>query len=151
MPVWGQPSIYFPIGDHVNVSWCCSHTNASGVISTSHIVASHITKLLLSFVKSYNFVFVPQGRIPPLTKTRPFLSMCLGILPPPVPPCCETATKKLTFSTTSVLLLLNMPLSLSRATIFRRQKNPRRVYRPKIAGILFVCNEPEGKYYTVPV
>ena len=54
-----------------------------------------------------------------------------------VPPCCETATKKLTFSTTSVLLLLNMPLSLSRATIFRRQKNPRRVYRP-------------GKYYTVP-
>ena len=67
-----------------------------------------------------------------------------------VPPCCETATKKLTFSTTSVLLLLNMPLSLSRATIFRRQKNPRRVYRPKIAGILFVCNEPEGKYYTVP-
>ena len=68
-----------------------------------------------------------------------------------VPPCCETATKKLTFSTTSVLLLLNMPLSLSRATIFRRQKNPRRVYRPKIAGILFVCNEPEGKYYTVPV
>ena len=67
-----------------------------------------------------------------------------------VPPCCETATTKLTFSTTSVLLLLNMPLSLSRATIFRRQKNPRRVYRPKIAGILFVCNEPEGKYYTVP-
>ena len=67
-----------------------------------------------------------------------------------VPPCCETATKKLTFSTTSVLLLLNMPLSLSRATIFRRQKNPRRVYRPQIAGILFVCNEPEGKYYTVP-
>ena len=67
-----------------------------------------------------------------------------------VPPCCETATKKLTFSTTSVLLLLNMPLSLSRATLFRRQKNPRRVYRPKIAGILFVCNEPEGKYYTVP-
>ena len=46
--------------------------------------------------------------------------------------------------------VLNMPLSLSRATIFRRQKNPRRVYRPKIAGILFVCNEPEGKYYTVP-
>ena len=68
-----------------------------------------------------------------------------------VPPCCETATKKFTFSTTSVLLLLNMPLSLSRATIFRRQKNPRRVYRPKIAGILFVCNEPEAKYYTVPI
>ena len=87
-----------------------------------------------------------------MTKTRPFLSMCYGDpSATEVPPCCETATKKLTFSTTSVLLLLNMPLSLSRATIFRRQKNPRRVYRPKIAGILFVCNEPEGKYYTVPV
>ena len=86
-----------------------------------------------------------------MTKTRPFLSMCYGDpSATEVPPCCETATKKLTFSTTSVLLLLKMPLSLSRATIFRRQKNPRRVYRPKIAGILFVCNEPEGKYYTVP-
>ena len=152
---WGQPSIYFPIGDHVNVSWCCSHTNASGVISTSHIVASHITKLLLSFRQILQFRFWdnPQGRIPPwkVTKTRPFLSMCYGDpSATEVPPCCETATKKLTFSTTSVLLLLNMPLSLSRATIFRRQKNPRRVYRPKIAGILFVCNEPEGKYYTVP-
>ena len=53
----GQPSIYFPIGDHVNVSWCCSHTNASGVISTSHIVASHITKLLLSFRQILQFRF----------------------------------------------------------------------------------------------
>ena len=78
-----------------------------------------------------------------MTKTRPFLSMCYGDP--------SATTNKLTFSTTSVLLLLNMPLSLSRATIFRQQKNPRRVYRPKIAGILFVYNEPEGKYYTVPV
>ena len=53
----GQPSIYFPIGDHVNVSRCCSHTNASGVISTSHIVASHITKLLLSFRQILQFRF----------------------------------------------------------------------------------------------
>ena len=67
-----------------------------------------------------------------------------------VPPCCQAATKKLTFSTTSVLLLLNVPLSLSRGTVFRRQTNPSRGYRPKIAGILFVSNEPEGKYYTVP-
>ena len=152
---WGQPSIYFPIGDHVNVSWCCSHTNASGVISTSHIVASHITKLLLSFRQILQFRFWdnPQGRIPPwkVTKTRPFLSMCYGDpSATEVPPYCEAATTKLTFSTTSVLLLLNMPLSLYRGTIFRLQKNPRRVYRPKIAGILFVCNEPEGKYYTVP-
>ena len=72
----------------------------------------------------------------------------MGILPPPK--YCQAATKKLTFSTTSVLLLLNVPLSLSRGTVFRRPKNPRRGYRPKIAGILFVCNEPEGKYYTVP-
>ena len=155
LPIRGQPSIYFPIRDHVNVSWCRSHTNASGVISTSHIVASHITKLLLSFRQILQFRFWdnPQGRIPPwkVTKTRQFLSTCYGDpSATEVPPCCEAATKKLTFSTISVLLLLNMPLSLSRGTLFRRQKNPRRVYRPKIAGILFVCNEPEGKYYTVP-
>ena len=86
-----------------------------------------------------------------MTKTRPFLSTCYGYpSTTEVPPCCQAATTKLTFSTTSVLLLLNVPLSLSRGTVFRRQKNPRRGYRPKIAGILFVCNEPEGKYYTVP-
>ena len=86
-----------------------------------------------------------------MTKTRQFLSTCYGYpSTTEVPPCCQAATKKLTFSTTSVLLLLNVPLSLSRGTVFRRQKNPRRGYRPKIAGILFVCNEPEGKYYTVP-
>ena len=87
-----------------------------------------------------------------MTKTRPFLSTCYGYpSTTEVPPCCQAATKKLTFSTTSVLLLLNVPLSLSRGTVFRRPKNPRRGYRPKIAGILFVCNEPEGKYYTVPI
>ena len=87
-----------------------------------------------------------------MTKTRLFLSTCYGYpSTTEVPPCCRAATEKLTFSTISVLLLLNVPLSLSRGTVFRRQKNPRRGYRPKIAGILFVCNEPEGKYYTVPV
>ena len=78
-----------------------------------------------------------------MTKTKQFLSTCYGDpSATEVLPCCEAASKKLTFSTTSVLLLLNVPLSLSRGTIFRRQKNPRRGYRPKIAGILFICNEP---------
>ena len=78
-----------------------------------------------------------------MTKTKQFLSTCYGDpSTTEVPPCFEAATRKLTFSTTSVLLLLDVPLSLSRGTIFRRQKNPRRGYRPKIAGILFVCNEP---------
>ena len=65
-------------------------------------------------------------------------------------PVLSSSHQKINFSTTSVLLLLNVPLSLSRGTVFRRPKNPRRGYRPKIAGILFVCNEPERKYYTVP-
>ena len=125
-------------------------------MASSHVVASHITKLLSSFRQILQFRFRAnrQGRIPPwkVTKTRSFLSTCYGYpSTTEVPPCCQAATKKLTFSTTSVLLLLNVPLSLSRGTVFRRQKNPRRGYRPKIAGILFVCNEPEGKYYTVPI
>ena len=124
-------------------------------MASSHVVASHITKLLSSFRQILQFGFRAnrQGRIPPwkVTKTRPFLSTCYGYpSTTEVPPCCQAATKKLTFSTTLVLLLLNVPLSLSRGTVFRRQKNPRRGYRPKIAGILFVYNEPEGKYYTVP-
>ena len=106
------------------------------------------------FVKSYNFVFEKidkEGSPWKVTKTRPFLSTCYGYpSTTEVPPCCQAATKKLTFSTTSVLLLLNVPLSLSRGTVFRRQTNPSRGFRPKIAGILFVSNEPEGKYYTVP-
>ena len=72
-----------------------------------------------------------------MTKTKPFLSTSYGDpSATEVPLCCEAATTKLSFSTTSVLLLLNVPLSLSRGTISRRQKNPRRGYRPKIAGIL---------------
>ena len=116
-------------------------------MATSHVVASHITKLLSSFRQILEFRFREnqQERIPPwkVTKTKQFLSTCYGDpSATEVHPCCEAASKKLTFSTTSVLLLLNVPLSLSRGTIFRRQKNPRRGYRPKIAGILFVCNEP---------
>ena len=33
--IQGQPSIYFPVGDH-DVSWCRSHTNSSGVILQHH-------------------------------------------------------------------------------------------------------------------
>ena len=77
----GQPSIYFHIDDHhVNVSWGRSHIHASGVIATSHIVASHITKLLLIFRQILRFRFRenPQGSTPPpckVVKTKPFLSM----------------------------------------------------------------------------
>ena len=108
------------------------------------------------FVKSYNFVFEkidkegsPREKWP---KQGHFCPRAMGILPPPkYPRVVKQPPKSFTFSTTSVLLLLNVPLSLSRGTVFRRPKNPRRGYRPKIAGILFVCNEPEGKYYTVPM
>ena len=90
-----------------------------------------------------------------MTKTRPFLSTCYGYpSTTEVPPCCQAATKKLTFSTTSVLLLLNVPLSLSRGTVFRRPKNPRRGYRPKIAGILegtngFYCLIRKTEKFTI--
>ena len=119
-------------------------TSAVGKLNVR--VLWHHRMLLQVISQSYCQVFVKSYNL------RPFLSTCYGYpSTTEVPPCCQAATKKLTFSTTSVLLLLNVPLSLSRGTDFRRQKNPRRGYRPKIAGILFVCNEPEGKYYTVPI
>ena len=98
------------------------------------------------FVKSYNLVFEKidkEGSPPVKSDQNKAISVHVLWVPYPstteVPPCCQAATKKVTFSTTSVLLLLNVPLSLSRGTVFRRQKNPRRGYRPKIAGILFIC------------
>ena len=125
-------------------------------MASSHVVASHITKILSSFRQILQFRFREnrQGIKDPPVKSDQNKAISVHVLWDPsateVPPCCEAATTKLTFSTTSVSLLLNVPLSLSRGTVFRRPKNPRRGYRPKIAGILFVSNEPEGKYYTVP-
>ena len=125
-------------------------------MASSHVVASHITKILSSFRQILQFISFSRKstrKDPPVKsdQNKAILSTCYGYpSTTEVPPCCQAATNKLTFSTTSVLLLLNVPLSLSRGTVFRRQTNPRRGYRPKIAGILFVCNEPEGKYYTVP-
>ena len=50
-----------------NISWCHSQTITSGV-TASHIVASHITKLLPSFHQILPFFFekihTPHGRIP---------------------------------------------------------------------------------------
>ena len=65
-------------------------------------------------------------------------------------PVLSSSHQKINFLHYISVTAVNVPLSLSRGTVFRRPKNPRRGYRPKIAGILFVCNEPEGKYYTVP-
>ena len=98
---WGQPSIYFPIGDPVNVSRFRSHTNGSGVITTSHNVASHIMKLLLSFrhILQFRFRGNPQGRIPRVkwSKQSNFCRCAMAmLLPPKRPLCCEAATKKLT-------------------------------------------------------
>ena len=75
----------------------------------------------------------------------------MGILPPPqYPQCFEAATKKLTFSTTSVLLPLNVPLSLSRGTIFRQQKIPEGGTAQKEQGFYSYVRNPEGQYHTVP-
>ena len=57
-------------------------TKCSGVMASSHVVASHITKILSSVRQILQFRFREnrQGRIPPwkVTKTRPFLSTCYG-------------------------------------------------------------------------
>ena len=78
-------------------------------------------------------------------KTKPFLSTCYGDpYATEVPPCCEAATKKLTFSTTSVLLLLDVGAyhcPCPEEQFLGGKKTPE-------GGT--VCNEPEGKYYTVP-
>ena len=86
------------------------NTNASGVIATSHIVASHNTKLLLSFRQILQFRFRenPQGKkYPPgkAAKTKSFLCTCYT--DPSVaetPLCCEAGTNKIKFSATAFLI-----------------------------------------------
>ena len=136
-------------------------TSAVGKLNVRVLWHHHMLLQVISqrycqvFVKFYNFVFEKIDKEGSPMKSDQNKAISVHVLWVSFhhrsTPCCQAATKKLTFSTTSVLLLLNVPLSLSRGTVFRRPKNPRRGYRPKIAGILFVCNEPEGKYYTVPV
>ena len=63
---------------------------------------------------------------------------------------CQKSTRKLRFCIATVLVFTNMSMTLFRKHFFMEQKKSQRQYRPKIAGILFVCNEPEVKYYTVP-
>ena len=118
-------------GGNCNLTHCCKSLNKTTAEVSSYPRISFLRK--------------STRKDPPVksNQKKPFLSMCYGDpSATEVPPCCESVTKKLTFSTMSVTLLLNVPLSLSRGTIFKWQKNPRRGYRPKIAGILFVCNEP---------
>ena len=84
-------------------------------IATLHTVASKITKLLLGFRQILEFYFEkisPQWRIPS-TKPDKRNAPSKGILPPPK--CtlgCESASKKLTTSTKSVLLLLSVGPSI---------------------------------------
>ena len=94
-------------GDHPNVSWWRSHTNASGLIATSYIVPNHITKLLPSFRQI--LPFCPQGRIPQqkVIETKDPSAA-------EAPLCREAVTTEITFSITSVLQPLDLPLSLSR-------------------------------------
>ena len=78
-----------------------------------------------------------------MTKTKPFMYTCYwDPSATEVPPCCEAATKKITFSTTSVVLLLNVPLPCPEEQYLGGNQIPERGTKPKITGILFVCNEP---------
>ena len=90
--------------------------------------------LQLSFRQILQFRFRDihmEGSPVKVAKTKPFLSRCYCYGNPSATEAtlfCYAATNKLTFPTTctSVSLLLNEPLSLSRETFFRWQKNPRR-------------------------
>ena len=126
-----MPFAHKRFGGNGNITHCCK--------SLQKTTAKFSSNPRISFLRKSTTKDPPWK----VTKTKPFLSTCYGDpSATEVPPCCEAATKKITFSTTSVWLLLNVPLSMSRGTIFRRQKNLGRGYCPKITGILFVCNEP---------
>ena len=83
--VWGRPSVYFPLGEHVNVYYCCWQTKYSGVMATSHVIC-HITKLLSSCRQILQYRFREnQYRIcspSKVAKSRRFCIPAACIIPP---------------------------------------------------------------------
>ena len=104
-------------------------TNTSGVIATSHIVARHITKRLLSFRQILQFRFRENHK--EVSPENTGQNKAISVNGPWDPSATKVSVatlwgshQKFTFSTTSVLLLLNVPLSRSRETFLRLQKVP---------------------------
>ena len=123
-------------------------------MASSHVVASHITKILSSFRQILQFRFREnrQGRSPVKSDQNKAISVHVLWVSfhHRSTPVLSSSHQKINFLHYISVTAVKCAIVPVQGTIFRRQKNPRRVYRPKMAGILFVSNEPEGKYYTVP-
>ena len=127
-----------------------AHKCFGGNCNITHCCKSLINKTTAKFSSNPTILFLrkPTRKDPPPREKWPkqshFCPRAMGILPPPKYPRVvkQPPKNKLSPLHQCYWALLNVPLSLSRGTIFRRQKNPRRGYRPKITGISFVCNEP---------
>ena len=115
-------------------------------MATKPIVASHFRKLLLSFRQILEFRFRENPQGPPVKSDQNkaiSVHMLWGSFRHRSTPVLWSRHQKINFlHYISVTAVTNVPLSMSRGTILRRQKNLGRGYRPKIAGILFVRNEP---------
>ena len=73
--MWGQTSNYLVLFSHVNVSWCRSHTDASGAIATSRIVQVTSQTTELKFSLNYAISFLRKSTsMDPLAKSEdPFM------------------------------------------------------------------------------
>ena len=79
---WGQPSVYFPIGDHVNVSWCRSQSTALRLIATSHNCCKSHHKTTPKFSSNPTILFSRKStrKYPPVKSDRN-KAIYVGILP----------------------------------------------------------------------
>ena len=94
------------------------------------------------FVKSYNFVFekinIAYAPYQMCQKTRS--SVHIHYIN--TPRVLSKIHPKTAFLHNISIVSTNMTMTLFRKHFFMEQNNSQRPYRPKIAGILFVCNDP---------
>ena len=132
-----------------------AHKRFGGYCNITHCCKSH-HKTIAKFSSNPTISFSRKStRKDPSVKTcqkKPFLSTCYGDpFATEVSIRCEAATKKLTFSTTSVFLRLKVPSSLTE-TFLRRRKIPGGgVSSKKSHRFYSYAINSEVKNYTVPV
>ena len=126
-----MPFAHKRFGGYCNITHCCKlHHKTTAKLSPNPTISS-------SRKSKWND---PPFKV---VKTKPFLSMCYdnpsSTKAPPVLWSSHQKTNFLHYTSVTAVKCTIVPVQ---RIFFRRQQNPRRGYRPKVTGILFVCNEP---------
>ena len=146
-------SIFFPIGDRVNVS------NAVCKLTILKLLQHHTLLHVISrnycqvFIKSLFYKIHMEDSTCEKSyqiETKLFMATCYGNSSVTRVPLCYEAPIKITFSTISVLVRLNVPISLFREPFLRQQKSQNMVPSQNIPALYSYGMNPQVQYWPVP-